>query len=216
MPAAASPLATLPPSLDEQITAIEQRLLSLKGGSADDLADDLLKWGKVAEESTGAALSAAHYAIAYAWATGCVFNLAKEILGHGPFGKWRDTKAAELGISVRKAQHWMKLAKDCWDVRALLVPGATLTGAYRATGILPEPPPVPPPGEGDHVTDSDPPPPSPSLTEPVFRFLAEGRKRLRHLLESGEMLDDADRDRLEIEKATYLTLFDKLLNPIIP
>lgn len=215
-PAAAASGDTLSSSLAKQIVAIEQRLLSLKGSSADDLVEDLLKWGKGAAESAEAALSAAQYSIIYAWATGCVFNLAKENVGHGPFGRWRDSKASEVGISVRKAQQWMKLAKDCWDVRALLVPGATLTGAYRATGVLPEPAPVPPPGEGDAGANDDPPPPASSPAEPVFSFLTKGRKHLRHLLQSGEILGKEDRDRLEAEKAAYLDLFDKLLTPIVP
>lgn len=218
-PEVASSGDTLSPSFDQQIVAIEQRLLSLKGRPADDLAEDLLKWGKGAGESAAAALSAAQHAIVYAWATGCVFNLAKENVGHGPFGKWRDAKAGELGISVRKAQQWMKLAKDCWDARALLIPGATLTGAYRATGVLPEPPAPIPPGEDDNTGAGDPPttpPPTSSAAESAFTTLSEGRKRLRHLLESGELLDDVDRDRLDAEKTAYLTLFDKLLNPIVP
>jgi hypothetical protein len=216
--AAASSFATIAPSLEKQIVVIERRLLAMKGSSADDLVEDLRRWSKEAEYSAQAALSAAHYAIIHAWATGCVFNLAKEAMGHSSFGRWRDAKAAELGISVRKAQQWMKLAKDCWDARALLIPGATLTGAYRATGVLPEPPAPIPTGEDDTTGGGDPPPPQPvsSPAELAFTALAEGRKRLRHLLESGELLGDVDRDRLDAEKTAYLTLFDKLLNPIVP
>lgn len=212
----ASSVSTLSPTLEAQIVTIEQRMLSLKAGSsADDLVDDLLKWGKEAGESAATALSAAQYAILYAWATGCVLNLAKESVVHGSFGKWRDVKAGELGISVRKAQQWMKLAKDCWDVRALLVPGATITGAYRATGVLPEPP-SRSPGEDDHEAEDGEPPAAlsaSSSTEPAFKALTVGRERLRHLLQSGEILGEKDRDRLEEEKSAYLALFEKLLNP---
>ena len=42
------------------------------------------------------------------------------------------------------------------------------------------------------------------------------RKHLRHLIESGVILDDDQRDRLEEEKSSYLNLIDKLLNPIVP
>jgi hypothetical protein len=211
--AAASITDVVIPHLERQIVAIEDRLHLLKGSSADDLVDDLLQWGRGASESAAEALSAGQHAIVYAWATGCVFNLAKENVGHGPFGRWRDTKAGELGISVRKAQHWMKLAKDCWDVRALLVPGATLTGAYRATGVLPESTP-PPPGEDADGGDCDqcPSPPTPSPAEAVLSVLSEGRKRLRHLLQSGEIIGDEDRDRLVEEKSAIITLIDKLLN----
>jgi hypothetical protein len=211
--AATSNASAVLPTMEKQIVTIENRLHSLKGHSADDLVDDLLKWGKGAGESAETALSAAQYAIVYAWAAGCVFNLAKEIVGHSRFGQWRDAKASELGISVRKAQQWMKLAKDCWDVRALLAPGATLTGVYRATGVLPESAPAPPAVECDDGANGDPHQPASSPAEPVLSFLAEGRKRLRHLLQLGEILGEKDRDRLEEEKAAYLALFDKLLTP---
>ena len=102
----------------------------------------------------------------------------------------------------------MKLARDCWDVRALLVPGASLTGAYRATGVLPEADPVDPASQDEddicgEEGDPSPLPASPSPTEQAFTALAEGRKRLRHLVESGEILGEGDRDRLEQEKSAY-------------
>ena len=81
------------PALEKQIVAIEQRLDSLKNQPIDGLAGDLESYAKRAVESANATLSAAQYAIVYAWATGCVLNLAKEILGHGQFGKWRDARA---------------------------------------------------------------------------------------------------------------------------
>lgn len=132
----------------------------------------------------------------------------------GRFGKWRDGMAVETGISVRTAQNWMKLADQSSDVRAFLVPGGSLMSAYRATGVLPDP--VPSTEDGDDDADTPPPPATPTLTEKAFTALAAGRKKLRHLAESGEFLDEEDRDRLEREKSAYLTLFDKLLNPIVP
>jgi hypothetical protein len=204
-------------ALEKQINDIEQRLESLKGKPADDLVHDLQIWAKGAEESASAAITAAHNAIIHAWATGTLFNLAKDNLGHGRFGPWRDSKAYEVGISKRTAQNWMKLAERCWDVRALLTPGTSLTSAYRAAGVLPEPTQVPP-GVDDGVEDADKPsaPPASSSAEPVFRALTEVRKRLRHLIESGVILDDNQRDRLEEEKSSYMNLIDKLLNPTVP
>jgi hypothetical protein len=159
------------PSLDEQIIAIEQKLESLKHKPIDDLDEDLKSYAQGAVDSAAAALSSAHYAIVYAWATGCVLNMAKEMLGQGPFGRWRDAKSSALGICVRRAQMWMKMARDCCDVRALLVPGASLTTTYRAAGILPQPDPVP----QDQVAGGDDQsslPATPPPTERVFTALA--------------------------------------------
>jgi len=213
--AAGSSSGTLSPALDEQIIAIEQQLESLKNKPIEDLHDDLNSYATAAVESVTAALSAAHYAIVYAWATGCVLNMAKEKLGKGPFGRWRDAKSSALGICVRRAQMWMKMARDCSDVRALLVPGASLTGTYRAAGILPQPDTVP----QDQEAGGDDPsslPATPPPTERVFTALAEGRMRLRHLVESGRILDEKDRDRLAVEKSALITLFDTLLHPLVP
>jgi hypothetical protein len=204
-------------ALEKQIIDIEQRLESLKDKPADDLVHDLQIWARGAEESASAAITAAQNAIIHAWGTGSLLNMAKHDLGHGRFGSWRDSKACEIGISKRTAQNWMKLAARCWDVRALLTPGTSLTGAYRAAGVLPDPAPDPP-GEEDQSPDgvTTPAPPAKSLTVPVFSYLAQGRKHLRHLVESGELLDDEERDRLEEEKSAFVTLIDKLLNPTIP
>ncbi|MEN8742924.1 MAG: hypothetical protein ABF308_24545 [Phaeobacter gallaeciensis] len=208
------PDGSISPSLEQQIVAIEQQLDSLANNkSIDVLARDLSGYAKAATESASAAISAAHYAIVYAWATGCMFNLAKNSLGRGPFGPWRDAIIADTGISVRTSQNWMKLADECNDVRAFLVPGASLTRVYRATGILPDKTSADEHEDGD---DTGPAPPEPQPVETVFKALAEGRKRLRHLLEADMILDEEDRDRLEEEKSAFITLVDKLLNPIVP
>lgn len=208
---------SIPSDLEHQISGIEQRLKSLEGKPADDLLHDLQIWAKEAERSAGAAITAARNATIHAWATGTLLNLAKDSLGRGRFGSWRDAKASEIGISKRTAQNWMKLAERCLDVRALLTPGASLTSAYRAAGVLPEPTQVPSCVD-DGVEDSEKPPtpPTSSSVEPVFRALTEVRKRLRHLIESGVILDDHQLDRLEEEKSSYMNLIDKLLNPIVP
>lgn len=213
--AADSQSGNLSPALDEQIIAIEQQLELLKNKRIEDLDDDLNSYAKEAVESATAALSAAHYAIVYAWATGCVLNLAKEILGQGQFGPWSKSKASALGISLRRAQMWMKMARYCWDVRALLVTGASLTTTYRAAGILSEADPVSQ-GQGDGGDDLPSLPAPPPTTERAFTALAEVRKRLRHLVESGRILDEEDRDRLSEEKSAMVTLCDTLLNPVVP
>lgn len=206
----------LPDGLEQQISGIEQRLEFMKNRSADELADDLRRYGTDAVEAAEAALSAGHRAILYAWATGSVFNLAKEALIRGRFGAWLDSRAAEIGIKRRTAQYWMKLAADCCDVRAFLVPGASLSGVYRKVGILSKPESSTDQEDGKEKSSEMPRTAVRLSAEPVFKFLSEGRKRLRHLIESGTILDDAERDRLEAEKSQYLTLFDELLPPTVP
>jgi hypothetical protein len=214
---AESPVGVIAAGLEEQVSNIEQRLETVSDGPADDLREDLRSWAAAAGDSVYAALSAAHHAIVYAWATGCVFNLAKDILGHGAFGPWRDRMAAETGISVRTVQLWMKLARDCRDVRALLVPGASLTSAYRATGVLPAPKPDEQEGGDEGDDPSAPlPPATPTLIDKTFTALAEARQRLRHLVELGDFLEEEDRDRLEEEKGAFITLVEKLLNQVVP
>jgi hypothetical protein len=207
--AAATTADAILPALEKQIVVIEERLHSLKDGSGEDLVEDLLKWGHATRESAAAALTASQHAIVYAWATGRVFNLAKEKIGHGQFGKWRDSMASETGISVRSVQNWMKLAGKCSDVRALLVTGGNLVGAYRAAGVLPKPP--EPPGKEDNDDDNNV-IPTPPVIEKVFTSLANGRKSLRQLDQAGAVLGKEDRDRLILEKSAYLELFEKLLS----
>jgi hypothetical protein len=82
-PAAGSSNNAIPAGLADQVASIERRFESLKDKPADALKEDLRCWATVAGESAEAALSAAHRAIMYAWATGCMFNLAKAALGRG-------------------------------------------------------------------------------------------------------------------------------------
>lgn len=199
--------------LDEEICAIERRLGELAdAGGAEALDADVIRYGSEANERAAAAVSAASCAIVYAWAAGSLLNIAKAALPRGGFGRWRDARAADLGVSVRTAQNWMKLADSCHDVRALLVPGAGLTCAYRAAGVLPAPEATTTDGEGDgDGGDTVPAPETSSPAERAFTALAKGRKLLRHLLESDTVLSADERDRLEEEKASYNTLFDDLL-----
>lgn len=200
---------TISNELKQHIADIEQRLNLLADSEVHVLDEDLRSYACSAVESRDTAMSASHYAIVFAWATGSVFNLAKERLAHGQFGPWRDRMATETGISVRTAQNWMKLANECSDVRAMLVPGGKLTSAFRAAGVLPKPP--NPPSKDKNGGGSDVPPCQP-VVEIAFTALASGRKALRHLEQAGVVLSEEDSDRLTQEKSAYAELFDKLLN----
>lgn len=79
-------------------------------------------------------------AIRYAIKAGEILNKTKEIVAHGEFGPWLQANASD--ISWMTATKWMKLAKLNSGLNLLNNPNVkTITDAYRATGILPEPEP---------------------------------------------------------------------------
>lgn len=87
-------------------------------------------------------------AIRYAIKAGEIMNKAKDILPHGEFEKWLESCGVEA--SYQTCNRWMKLAKVS-SVRDLMDNPdiKTITDAYRATGILPEPEPKQDGGEGE-------------------------------------------------------------------
>lgn len=75
-------------------------------------------------------------------------NKAKDIVPHGDFLAWLETSAPD--ISRMTATKWMKLANVNSRLHLLDNPNIkTITDAYRATGILPEPEPKAEGGEGE-------------------------------------------------------------------
>lgn len=83
-------------------------------------------------------------AIRYAVKSGEILNKAKDILPHGEFLPWLESLLPTLEISERTARNWMKLANRQIVADLLANPDIkTITDAYRATGILPEPEPKP-------------------------------------------------------------------------
>jgi hypothetical protein len=91
-------------------------------------------------------------AIRYAIKAGEIMNKAKEILPHGEFLPWLNVQLDAVGVVERTARRWAALANrtrlsdlmDNPDIK-------TITDAYRATGILPEPEPKQDTGEGDKI-----------------------------------------------------------------
>lgn len=89
-------------------------------------------------------------AIRYAIKAGEIMNKAKETVPHGEFGPWIESHAPD--ISWVTANKWMKLARANSNSGYNLLNNPnikTITDAYRATGILPEPEPKEEGGEGD-------------------------------------------------------------------
>jgi hypothetical protein len=79
-------------------------------------------------------------AIRYAIKAGEIMTRAKELLPHGEFLPWLESHLPSLEISLPTATRWMKLAKSSIVMNLMDSPNIkTMTDAYRATGILPEP-----------------------------------------------------------------------------
>ena len=73
-------------------------------------------------------------------------NKAKDLVPHGEFLQWLEVNAPD--ISRMTASKWMKLANVNARLHLLDNPDIkTITDAYRATGILPEPEPKQDTGE---------------------------------------------------------------------
>jgi hypothetical protein len=89
-------------------------------------------------------------AIRYAIKAGEIMNRAKDILPHGEFLPWLNTQLEVVQVAERSAYRWMKMANS--PIVATLMDNPdikTITDAYRATGILPEPEPKAEGGEGE-------------------------------------------------------------------
>jgi hypothetical protein len=94
-------------------------------------------------------------AIRYAIKAGDIMNKAKDIVPHGEFLPWLATQLQTCDVAERTVYKWMKLAKLHIGANLMDNPDIkTITDAYRATGILPEPDPKPTTqgnGESDKV-----------------------------------------------------------------
>jgi hypothetical protein len=90
-----------------------------------------------------AAVGYGQTAIRYAIKAGQIMNKAKEILPHGEFMPWAEAQLSTTEVSERTAYRWMKMANSPIVANLMDNPDVkTITDAYRATGILPEPEPV--------------------------------------------------------------------------
>jgi hypothetical protein len=108
---------------------------------ADACAAELKRCADEADRCAALAQAGAELAIRHAINAGIVANQAKEIIPHGEFLPWLEANAGERGI--RTIQRWMRLAKTSPVTHLLENPNVkTLTDAYIATGILPEPEPT--------------------------------------------------------------------------
>jgi hypothetical protein len=118
--------------------------------TADACAEQLKLACHGANTSAASAVGYCQLSIRYALKAGQIMCRAKEILPHGEFLPWLHDLLPVLQIVERSAQRWMKLSNTTSVSDLMDNPDIkTITDAYRATGILPEPEPKAEGGEGE-------------------------------------------------------------------
>lgn len=116
----------------------------------DECSDALGQLSALADTEASNAVTAGKAAIRYAAKGGAVCNRAKEIAQHGEFLPWLAQQAEKFGREQATLYRWMKLAKLSLMINLESQPDVkSITDAYRATGILPDPEPKQDTGEGD-------------------------------------------------------------------
>jgi len=116
--------------------------------TADQCAEQVKPACTGANTSAASAVGYGQLAIRYAIKAGEIMNKAKDFVPHGEFLAWLETNAPD--ISRMTATKWMKLANVNARLHLLDNPDIkTITDAYRATGILPEPEPKQDGGQAD-------------------------------------------------------------------
>jgi hypothetical protein len=116
--------------------------------TADACAEQLKLAATEASKMAASAVGYGQMAIRYAIKAGAIMNKAKELVPHGEFEQWLESCGTDVAYIT--CYRWMKLAKlshvkdlmDNPDIK-------TITDAYRATGILPEPEPKVEGGESE-------------------------------------------------------------------
>jgi len=108
--------------------------------TADACAEQLKLAAGEANKMAVSAVGYGQMAIRYAIKAGEIMHRAKELLAHGEFTPWLENHLPSVEISLPTATRWMKLAKSSIVMNLMDNPDIkTITDAYRATGILPEP-----------------------------------------------------------------------------
>jgi hypothetical protein len=110
--------------------------------TADQCAEQLKVAAGEANKHAAAAVGYGQMAIRYAIKAGEIMNRAKDILPHGEFLPWLHKQLDVVQVGQASAYKWMKMANLHNGRNLLDNPNIkTITDAYRATGILPEPEP---------------------------------------------------------------------------
>jgi len=197
------------PEVVKQIATVERMVGDMVGMPDSALLKAITTCAGQSAEFSRHAATAGASALVYAWGCGRLLNEAKEQLGHGAFGKWRNEHLVPTVMSERTSARYMQLAARCNDVRALLQWAPTLKQAYVECGILPDPSVSDrEPGDKDEVLPK----------EKLFTSLTNLQKGLR-LFEtnlksfevSREKLDEHDRTQLQLMKEQIAEFSQRIL-----
>jgi hypothetical protein len=198
-PDSPTPLA---PEVLEKISAVELSLMQVAAMSETKLTTAIRRYSDQATRSARDAVTAGALGIVSAWACGKLLNEAKDKRFRGDFGSWRKQNFGDDVMSERTSQRYMKLARECNDVRDLLNMGASLRQAYVACGVLPEPP------EREPVEKDE------SEAAKRQAFLASVtvvQKQLRTLAGFGGRLEEDERTQLTLARREIDAFFDQIL-----
>ena len=189
----------MPPDVVKHIVTVETTVRDMAGMPESTLLKCItICAGQAATFSRHAAKAGAS-ALVYAWGCGRLLLVAKEQLGHGAFGKWRNEHLVPAVMSERTSARYMQLAARCHDVRALLQWAPTLKQAYVECGILPDPAMSDrEPGDKEEVPRK----------ELLFTSLTNLQKGLR-LFEKNLESFEVSKEKLNAEDRTQLQLMKK-------
>lgn len=146
------------------------------------------------------AVQAGASALVFAWACGKLLNATKKELGHDAFGDWRADRLLSENLSERTSQRYMKLAKQCPDIKVLLEWNPSLRQAYIACGVLPEP----------EQSDNDSSTP-PQKAHVLLASLSGLQKNLRLFAGSNEKLGKEDISQLKLVRDELYRFFDQVI-----
>lgn len=199
---APEPPDPMSPAVMKEIVAVETLLQKATGMTEAKLTTAVTRYSERATDFARNAVTAGAAALVYAWGCGGLLNGAKERLGHGGFGKWREKNFGDDVMSERTSQRYMKLARENDDVRNLLDGGAGLRQAYIACGVLPEPP------EREPVEESES---ENAKRQALLSGITGMQKRLRMLVEFKGKLGDAEKTQLQLARREIDAFFDQIL-----
>jgi len=194
------PRELVTPEVEQELRRIEEILTKSEAMGTGKLLEAIQARSRRAEEFAGSALNSAALALANAWACGKLLLAAKEKLGRGDFGQWRDKNLAPARIGERTTQRYMRLAEVFTDVRDLLAWSPTLRQAYIACGILPAP------ELGDGAGDDKGSP----RTRALLAGISGLQKRLRLFESSGEKLGAGERRQLQLVRSQLDEFFNRI------
>ena len=190
----------MPPEVAKHLAEVEKLIKRSEKMKAGDLIKPIEDYAMHAASFSHKAVQAGASALVFAWACGKLLNATKKELGHDAFGDWREDKLLSENLSERTSQRYMKLAKQCQDIKVLLEWSPSLRQAYIACGVLPEP--------EQSENDSGTPP---QKAHVLLASLSGLQKNLRLFAGSNEKLGKEDLSQLKLVRDELYRFFDQVI-----